>query len=243
MLAPTLHEHDREVSLVDRLVRGMTDGAILLLPEESTDELLTLHETYPFVVVDPREPPPDGIPSVSAMHAAGAKAATEHLLALGHRRIGAIGGVPGWYANEERMIGFRAALAADGLLPDPALIVYSDWRIPRGEEAAEELLSRPDPPTAIFGFNDNVAIGALHAAQRRGLRVPEDLSIVGFDDTFQATIVTPRLTTVRQPLAELGRMGVSLLLRLIEGQRLDALRIELATSLVVRESTGPAPRR
>jgi LacI family transcriptional regulator len=141
------------------------------------------------------------------------------------------------------MIGFRAALAADGLLPDPALIVYSDWRIPRGEEAAEELLSRPDPPTAIFGFNDNVAIGALHAAQRRGLRVPEDLSIVGFDDTFQATIVTPRLTTVRQPLAELGRMGVSLLLRLIEGQRLDALRIELATSLVVRESTGPAPRR
>jgi LacI family transcriptional regulator, galactose operon repressor len=244
VLAPTLHEHDREVSLVDRLMRGTTDGAILMLPEESTDELLALQQLdYPFVVVDPREPPPDGIPSVSAMHAAGAKAATEHLLELGHRRIGAIGGAPGWYANDERMIGFRAALAAEGQLPDPAMIVQSDWRIPRGEEAADYLLSLPDPPTAIFGFNDNVAIGALNAARRRGLRVPEDLSVVGFDDTFQATIATPNLTTIRQPLAELGRMGVSLLLRLIEGQRLDALRIELATTLVVRDSTGPAPTR
>jgi LacI family transcriptional regulator len=244
MLAPTLHEHDREVSLLDRLMRGTTDGAILMLPEESTEELRRLQELeFPFVVVDPREHPPDGIPCVSAMHSAGAKAATEHLLSLGHRRIGAIGGAEGWYANEERMIGFRAAHAAAGLLPAPELIRHSDWRIPSGEAAAEALLSLDDPPTAIFGFNDNVAIGALNVARRRGLRVPEDLSIVGFDDTFQATIVTPSLTTVRQPLAELGRMGVSLLLRLIDAQRLDALRIELATTLVVRDSTAPAPRR
>lgn len=244
MLSPTLHEHDREVTLMDRLTHGATDGAILILPEESTDELKHLQETsFPFVVVDPREAPPDGIPCVSAMHAAGAKAATEHLLELGHRRIGAIGGQPGWYANDERMIGFRAALAAARQLPDPDLILYSDWSIATGEQAAEELLARPEPPTAIFAFNDNAAIGTLNAARRRGLRVPEDLSVVGFDDTFQATIVTPQLTTVRQPLAELGRLGVSLLMRLVEGQRLDALRIELATTLVVRESTGPAPRR
>jgi LacI family transcriptional regulator len=175
------------------------------------------------------------------MHAAGAKVATEHLLELGHRRIGAIGGAPGWYANEERMIGFRAALASARLLPDPDMILYSDWSIRTGEIAADELLSRPEPPTAIFAFNDNAAIGTLNVARRRGLRVPEDLSVVGFDDTFQATIVTPQLTTVRQPLAELGRLGVSLLMRLIEGQRLDALRIELATTLVVRDSTGPVP--
>jgi LacI family transcriptional regulator, galactose operon repressor len=178
---------------------------------------------------------------VSAMHAAGAKAATEHLLELGHRRIGAITGVPGWYANEERLIGFRAALSAAGILPDADLIADTDWRIPRGEEAALELLARPDRPTAIFAFNDNVAIGALNAARKLGLTVPDELSIVGFDDTFQATIVTPTLTTVRQPLAELGRMGVSLLTRLIEGQPLDVGRIELSTTLVVRESTGPAP--
>ena len=211
-----------------------------MLPEESEDELRTLkRQGYPFVVVDPREPPPEGIPCVSAMHAAGSKQATEHLLELGHRRIGVIAGSPGWYATEERMIGFRGALAASGILQAPELIVYSDWRTPRGIEAAEQLLSLPEPPTAIFGFNDNVAIGALIAARRRGLSVPDDLSVVGFDDTFQAAIVTPPLTSVRQPLAELGRMGVSLLTRLIDGQRVDAVRLELSTTLVVRESTAP----
>lgn len=240
MLCPTLHEHDREVSLVDRLTRGATDGAILMLPEESTDELLHLQEIgFPFVVVDPRVATPSGIPCVAAMHATGAKLATEHLLALGHRHIGVIGGPPSWYANDEREIGFRAAMAAARLLPEPDMIVHGNWSIPSGEKAAASLLDRPDRPTAIFAFNDNSAIGALNVARRRGIRVPEDLSIVGFDDTFQATIVTPYLTTVRQPLAELGRMGVSLLSRLIEGQRLDALRIELETELVVRDSTAP----
>jgi LacI family transcriptional regulator len=240
VLAPTLHEHDREVSLLERLMRGTTDGAILMLPEESIEELRMLQrQGFPFVVVDPREPPPEGVACVAAMHASGAKVATEHLLALGHRRIGAIAGAPGWYATEERVLGFRAALAAAGILLDPQLVVYSDWRMPRGIEAAEQLLALPDPPTAIFGFNDNVAIGALHAARKRGLSVPDDLSVVGFDDTELAVIVTPQLTSVRQPLAEMGRMGVSLLIRILEGQRVDALRVELATKLVVRESTAP----
>jgi len=240
VLAATLHEHDREVSLVERLMRGTTDGAILMLPEESEAELLSLQKQgFPFVVVDPREPPPDGIACVAAMHASGAKQATEHLLELGHRRIGAIAGSPGWYATEERLAGFRAALAGAGILLDPELVVHSDWRIPWGTAAAHQLLGLAEPPTAIFGFNDNVAIGALHAAQERGLSVPGDLSIVGFDDTQQAIIVTPRLTSVSQPLAELGRMGVSLLIRLLEGQRVDALRVELATRLVVRDSTAP----
>jgi LacI family transcriptional regulator len=240
VLAATLHEHDREVSLVERLMRGTTDGAILMLPEESEAELLALQKQgFPFVVVDPRERPPEGIACVSAMHASGATQATEHLLSLGHRRIGAIAGSPGWYATEERLTGFRSALAGAGILLDPELVVHSDWRIPWGTAAAHQLLELPEPPTAIFGFNDNVAIGALHAAQERGLSVPDELSIVGFDDTQQAVIVTPRLTSVSQPLAELGRMGVSLLARLLEGQRVDALRVELATRLVVRDSTAP----
>ena len=243
VLAPTLHEHDREVSLLERLMRGTTDGAILMLPEESADELRMLQrQGFPFVIVDPREAPPEGIACVSAMHAAGAKQATEHLLSLGHRRIGAVAGVRGWYATEERLIGFRAALAGAGILLDPELVVYSDWRIPGGTAAAEQLLAIDDPPTAIFAFNDNVAIGALHAAHARGLSVPGDLSVVGFDDTEQAVIVMPRLTSVRQPLAEMGRMGVSLLTRLIEGQRVEALRMELSTTLVVRESTAPPGR-
>jgi LacI family transcriptional regulator len=244
VLCPTLHEHDREVSLMERLMRGTTDGAILMLPEESLDELESLQQQgYPFVVVDPREQPPEGIACVAAMHAAGAKQATEHLLALGHRRIGAIAGAPGWYATEERLHGFRAALAASGILLDPELVVYSDWRIPQGIAAADQLLSLRDRPTAIFGFNDNVAIGALHAARARGLSVPEDLSVVGFDDTAQAVIVTPKLTSVSQPLAELGRTGVSLLTRILDGQRVDALRMELSTKLVVRDSTAPPPSK
>ena len=244
VLAPTFHEHDREVSLIERLMRGTTDGAILMLPEESAAELrLVQRQGFPFVIVDPREAPPDGIACVAAMHAAGAKLATEHLLELGHRRIGAIAGAPGWYATEERLIGFRAALAGAGILLDPDLVTYSNRRTPWGMQSAEQLLSLPDPPTAIFGFNDNVAIGALHAAHKRGLSVPEDLSVVGFDDTAPATIVLPQLTSIRQPLAEMGRMGASLLVRLIEGQRVDALRVELSTKLVVRESTAPPRRR
>src|SRR5438270_5767937 len=165
MLCPTLHEHDREVGLLERLMRGTTDGAILMLPEESSAELLQLQaQGFPFVVVDPREQPPDGIPCVSAMHAAGAKVATEHLLELGHRRIGAIAGVRGWYATEERLLGFRAALASAGILLDPELVRYSDWQTPSGRQAADELLSLAEPPTAIFCFNDNIAVGAIAAA-------------------------------------------------------------------------------
>ncbi len=104
------------------------------------------------------------------------------------------------------------------------------------------LLDLPNPPTAIFGFNDNIAIGAMRAARERGLRVPDDLSVVGFDDVSPATVVTPALTTVRQPLAGMGRAAVRLLVRLLQRERVDSLQIELATRLVVRESTAP-PRR
>jgi LacI family transcriptional regulator len=243
IIAPTFHQHDREVSLLERLMGGTTDGAILMLPEESADELLALQrQGFPFVIVDPRDAPPEGIACVSAMHMDGAKQATEHLLGLGHRRIGAIAGTPGWYATDERLIGFRAALAGAGILLDPDLVVYSDWRMPWGTESARELLALPDPPTAIFGFNDNVAIGAMHAARERGLSVPDDLSIVGFDDTAQTEIVSPGLTSVRQPLAEMGRTGVSLLMRILEGQRVDAMRMELSTKLVIRGSTAPLRR-
>jgi LacI family transcriptional regulator len=243
VLAPTFHQHDREVSLLERLMRGTTDGAILMLPEESAEELRMLQrQGFPFVIVDPRDAPPEGIACVSAMHADGAKQATEHLLGLGHRRIGAIAGAPGWYATNERLIGLRAALAGAGILLDPDLVVHTDWRMPWGTEAARELLSLPDPPTAIFGFNDNVAIGAMHAARERGLSVPDDLSIVGFDDTSQTEIVSPGLTSVRQPLAEMGRTGVSLLMRILEGQRVDAMRMELSTKLVIRDSTAPLRR-
>ena len=208
VLCPTLHEHEREVTLLDRLMHGTTDGALLMLPSESGTELkaLTAHG-YPFVVVDPMEPLDEGIASVSATNASGAKAATEHLLALGHRRIGAIIGPPTWLASRERVNGFHAALAGAGIAPDRSLEIPSDFEIGGGYAAAAKLLDRPDRPTAIFGFNDNIAIGVIRAARERGIRIPEDISLVGFDDAEEAVLVTPTLTTVRQPLQEMGRMG------------------------------------
>jgi LacI family transcriptional regulator len=242
IVCPTMHQHEREVTLLDRLVHGTTDGAIIQLPEESSDELKALlDQGYPVVVVDPRLPIDEEIPCVSAAHVTGARAATNHLLGLGHRRIGIITGPKGWVATEERRNGYHAALAAAGVLPDPRLEVESNWQIDPGETAAGPLLDLDSPPTAIFAFNDNMAIGAIRAARARGLRVPEDVSIVGFDDLEEAALVTPALTTVRQPLAEMGRMAVSLLLRLLDKQRVETLRVELATKLVVRESSGPAP--
>jgi LacI family transcriptional regulator len=240
VLSPTQHEHAREVSLLDRLMHGATDGALIVLPEESSEELeRALAAGYPFVVVDPLMPLDERIASVSAAHMSGADQAMHHLLSLGHRRIGAITGPPGWVATEERRRGYRAALASAGIPLDPALEVEADFEISEGEEAAASLLDLRNPPTAIFAFNDNIAIGTMRAARERGLRIPDDLSIVGFDDVEHATIVTPKLTTVRQPLAEMGRTAVSLLMRLVERQRIETLRIELATRLVVRESTAP----
>jgi len=242
VLSPTGGEHEREVSIVDRL-HGLTDGAMIILPEESSEELERLLDSgFRFVVLDPLMPLNERIPSVSAAHMSGADQAMKHLLDLGHRRVAQITGPRGWVATEDRRRGYRAALAASGILPDPTLEREAEPEIDPGRAAAEQLLGLSEPPTAIFAFNDNIAIGAIQAARARGLRVPEELSVVGFDDVEHATIVTPALTTVRQPLAEMGRTGVSLLMRLLEGQRFETLHVELATRLVVRDSTAPPPR-
>ena len=242
VLSPTGHEHDREVSLLDRLMHGVTDAALIIMPEESSQELERLVDGgYRFVVVDPIMPLAERIPSVSAAHTSGAEQAMRHLLDLGHRRIAQITGPRGWLATEDRRLGYQAALASAGILPDPALEQEAIPEIAPGRAAAERLLDLPEPPTAIFAFNDNIAIGTIQAARARGLRVPEDLSVVGFDDVEPATIVTPALTTVRQPLAEMGRTAVSLLTRLLERQRFETLHIELAVRLVVRDSTAPPP--
>ncbi len=242
VLCPTRHEHDREAALVERLLRGTTDGAILVLPSESAEELRELDtHGFPFVVVDPAMPLDQRIPVVSATHWAGARAATDHLLALGHRRIGMIAGRPGWVATEERVNGYQAALAGAGVLPSPELVVAGNFEIEGGYRAARQLLAIADPPTAIFASNDNMGIGALRAAGDLNIVVPDQLSIVGFDDSELSRVVTPALTTVWQPLEEMGRMAISLLTRLLDGQRVETLRIELATRLVLRDSTAPPP--
>ncbi len=243
VLSATQHEHAREVSLLDRLMQGATHGAVVILPEETTEELeQALNDRYPFVVVDPLLPLGDRIPTVSVAYGAGVEQAMQHLLTLGHRRIAAITGPPGWRATEARRAAYHTSLAAAGIRPEPAFEVASDPQAGPGRQAAAALLDLPEPPTAIFAFNDSIAFGVLRAARDRGLRVPEDLSVVGFDDIEPAILVTPTLTTVHQPLSEMGRTAVNVLVRLLERRASETPHIELATRLVVRESTAPPPR-
>jgi LacI family transcriptional regulator, galactose operon repressor len=237
MLSPTRHEHAREVALLNEL-RETTDGAVLVLPEESSEELLAvLSDDYPLVVVDPLVPLDARIPSVAAANASGAEQAVQHLLELGHRRIAAITGPPGWVATEERRRAYRGALAAAGIPFEPSLELEADFDFDPGAQAAAALLELDRPPTAIFAFSDMIAIGAVRAARSLGIRIPDELSIVGFDDSAYAPVVHPALTTVRQPLAEMGATAVDLLVRLMRHESVDTLHLEAFTRLVVRETT------
>ncbi len=255
-IAETLDLHGRRLVLSagdaarDRQVLpGLPDdpgvaGAVLIVPPEPERELEALRaQDFPFVVVDPRTPLPADIAAVSAAHLAGGRSVTAHLVELGHRRIGVIGGPGDWLASRSRLAGHTSALAEVGVLPSPELLRGIEPTARWGYGAACELLDLPDRPTALVAFNDKAAVGALRAAYERGLRVPEDLSITGFDDIDLSRSTVPRLTTVRQPLEEMGRMAVSLLMRLLDRHTVDTLHVELATQLVLRGSTGPAPRR
>ena len=233
-------EAAQRTSVLSRLAgRTGIGGAVLILPPEPATDIAALG--VPVVVVDPRTPPPRDLVAVSAAHAAGARALAAHLAALGHRRIGVIAGPREWLATDARLSGHAAALADAGVLVAPDLIRYVEPTVSEGYAAAASLLALPERPTALVGFNDKVAVGALRAAAELGLRVPLDLSVAGFDDIDLAGAAGPALTTVRQPLEEMGRMAVTLLERLLGRHRLDALHVELATNLVVRASTGPAP--
>jgi LacI family transcriptional regulator len=217
-------------------------AAILILPPESASELVALRRRgFPFVVLDPRTALPRDVPAVSAAHFSGARAVTTHLVELGHRRIGVIGGPQDWLASDGRLAGHRAVMSAVGLLPDRAILRDVPATVEAGYAAACELLDLPDRPTALVGFNDKVAVGVLRAAHERGLRVPEDLSVTGFDDIELSQATQPQLTTVRQPLTEMGRMAVTMLMRILEHDDVDSLQVELGTELVVRGSTGPVP--
>ncbi|WP_103955741.1 LacI family DNA-binding transcriptional regulator [Nonomuraea solani] len=216
-------------------------GAILILPPEPGDELVRLRDRgFPFVVIDPRTPPPKDIVAVSAANFAGGRTLMAHVVELGHRRVGIIGGPVEWLPSGARLAGYTASLADAGVLPAPELLrQVPEPNTEHGYRAACELLDLPERPTALVAFNDKMAVGALLAAAERGLSVPGDLSVAGFDDIDVSRATSPALTTVRQPLQEMGRMAVTLLMRLLGRHTLEALHVSLGTELVVRGSTGP----
>ncbi|MFF2845335.1 LacI family DNA-binding transcriptional regulator [Streptomyces sp. NPDC058001] len=228
----------------DQVAARRPHGVILVLSElDDAQRALLTSRSIPFAVLDPAGDPGTDVPSIGATNWQGGLAAARHLVELGHTRIGAITGPSRMMCSRARIDGYRAALETAGLPVDPDLIEPGDFHHESGYRLGLRLLRRENRPTAIFAGNDLQALGLYEAARELGLRIPEDLSVVGFDDLPVARWVGPPLTTVRQPLTEMAEAAARLVLDLgrTEGPEPTTTRVELATSLVVRSSTAAPP--
>jgi DNA-binding LacI/PurR family transcriptional regulator len=231
--------------------RGWIEGVLARRPTAVIAVLSDLSEgqqallrsrNIPLVVVDPTGEPLHDTPSIGATNWSGGLAATRHLLGLGHRRIGVIGGPDRILCSRARLGGYRAAMDEAGIRIEPELVRDGSFHVREGIAEGRALLELTEPPTAIFAGNDLQALGVYQAAREMRLHIPEDLSVVGFDDLPVAPWVGPPLTTVRQPLVEMAVAGARLALRLANGERPAQTRVELATELIIRESTAPPAR-
>jgi DNA-binding LacI/PurR family transcriptional regulator len=207
------------------------------LSERERDQLQV--KGIPFVVFDPTHELPDDVAFVGATNWTGGRSATRHLTGLGHRRIAMIGGPEHILFCRARFDGYRSALEAAGLPVEPGLVTRTELTQEGGHAAARELLSRPERPTAVFATNDLQAFGVYQAARELGLRIPGDLSVVGFDDIPLTALADPPLTTVHQPLAEMAVAATEMALALGRGEQPAQIGVELATTLTVRQSTAP----
>ncbi|MEM7091781.1 MAG: LacI family DNA-binding transcriptional regulator [Actinomycetota bacterium] len=238
MLCTTHRREQREHDYVARLSVGMCDGLIVLVPKSEQRYAKELAERrYPFVLVDHKGSAEAS--GVIARNEAGAIDAMTHLAELGHQRIGHITGSLETSAGADRLAGYRRAVADLGLDDDPSLVYEGDFSMESGEAGARHLMRLGQRPTAIFVGADAAAIGAAGELWRAGLSIPSDISLVGFDDLPEAEYAQPPLTTVRQPMADMGREAVKLLLARIDDPTLAVTHLELPTTLIVRSSTAP----
>jgi LacI family transcriptional regulator len=254
------HEKDRAAAVERLLDARLTAGLVAIVPGQASQRLTQLHEQgFPVVMIDDQNLPTSA-PWVGADNRSGAYAAVRHLINLGHRRIAHIRGPLHWQCSHDRYQGYYQALIDAGIPPDPSLVFQGDFEPPSGRACAHQIFSMDERPTAIFSGNDNMAWSVLDVAEEYGLRVPDDIAIVGFDDTAHSARTRPPLTTVRQPLDEMGQRAAELLLWLLESPRPVAsgwytgagsvrppvslpaynepIRVQLPTSLVVRQSCG-----
>lgn len=239
MLYTTHHRKHRESAFVATVTAGLSDGLLLVLPSDPGAYLETFRQrSFPCVLIDHRGFG-DGGPSVGATNQQGGYDATSYLIGLGHRRIGCITGNLEMGCAVDRLDGYRAALADHGIPHDPVLERIGDFHQPLAYECARELLGLTDLPTAIFAANDVSAFGVMEAIRDSGLRIAGDVSVVGFDDIPTASSVHPPLTTVRQPLVEMGASATRMLLEMIDDPSVPGERITLPTSLVVRDTCTP----
>jgi LacI family transcriptional regulator len=218
---------------LSRLGGTLIDGALLVTPTVVGPSF-----SAPVVAVDPHTGS-DEVPTVDSDNRHGAALATQHLLDLGHRRIGFVGGRTDLESGRLRELGYRETLQRAGLDPDPRLVRNASYEADEAHAATVELLALAEPPTALFAANDLSAIAAMDAAASQGLRVPEDLSVVGFDNVPESALSTPPLTTVHQPIQQMGERAVEILVGLLAGRAPDAMHVTLPTRLVERASCAP----
>jgi LacI family transcriptional regulator len=236
MLYTTHRRKHRESVFVATLTAGLADGLLLVLPTDPTAYLSSFRQRgFPFVLIDHGGIDNSG-PSVGATNRQGAYDATNYLIALGHRRIGFVTGSMEMGCAVDRLAGYHEALIDHEVPPDNELVCEGDFHQPTGYDCARRLLALPNPPTAIFASNDVSAFGVMEAVRDAGYRIGEDFSVVGFDDIPTSSSVHPSLTTVRQPLEEMGRRATRMLFERIEEPSRPFERIDLPTELVIRDS-------
>jgi len=241
-LANSNADPERERNVVQELAERRVDGIIVTSSRVGALYLPLLKElNVPIVLVNDQHPG-EFVHSVMIENVEGTRTATEHLIELGHRRIAYVGDQFGYQSDAERLAGYRQALSEAGIAFATALAVEGDGRTEAAIEAVNGLLALAAPPTAICCYNDMTALGAMLAIRARGLRVPEDISVVGFDDLFFGAYLQPPLTTVRQPMRRMGQMAMENLFKLMSGEE-SVAQIKVETELIVRSSTGPAKNR
>jgi LacI family transcriptional regulator len=229
---------DKELLYTNVLVKKQVDGILFVAAGVSTERILDLQaRNIPLVLID-RELPDAAVDAVLTDNARAGWLATRHLIELGHTRIACVTGPSDLTPSADRVIGYRKALSQSNLAVDEALILKGDFHYTSGYEAGLQLLSLEPPPTAVFACNDLMAIGLMSAARQSGLRVPEDLSVVGFDDVRLAAFANPPLTTIAQPKYQIGVVAVRLLLERMREPELAARRHVLDTRLLTRASTA-----
>jgi DNA-binding LacI/PurR family transcriptional regulator len=238
-LANSNAEPERERKMVQTFAEQRVDGIVVTSSRVGALYLTLLEEMRVPIVLVNDQYPGEFVHSVMIENVEGSRAAADHLIALGHRRIAYVGDRSGYQSDTERLTGYKQALAAARIAFRPELVVAGDGRPEAAIEAVNGLLALDQPPTAICCYNDMSALGAMRAIHARGLRVPEDISVTGFDDLFFASHLEPPLTTVRQPMLQMGKIATETLLKLIAGEE-SVAQIRVESKLIIRESSGKA---
>lgn len=239
ILYTTNRHRGKEAIYVATIMNGAADALLLVAPTISDPYLEALREqSFPYVLIDQADQAEQSM-AVNTTNQKGAYEATQYLIKLGHRRIGFLAGLPQLNSATERLIGYQMALSDYGIRFLPAYIAQGNFTFNDGYKGVHQILALPEPPTAIFAANDISALGAMEAIREMDLRIPEDISLVGFDDIPQAALTYPKLTTIRQPLHQMGNEAAKLLLKHLEHPSSETRRILLDTELVIRDSCCP----